>query len=186
MGLKTDEYLSSLFADSFKREVDADEAVWRSLPFFAAILGLAVAVLPSIYRSASAVTIPAWQMAVYGLLALSMLCFVTSGCWLWAVIKLRPYRYPPTDAKVLEYAAELQTFHASRKLSVEKRDDSVRDELREFMLREFALATTTNRRNNAAKARARSHVLLWIFAGFVFAFVAEATILAAQALSPTT
>ncbi|MFX6218419.1 hypothetical protein ABTF55_21720, partial [Acinetobacter baumannii] len=57
---KTDEYLSALFADSYKRELDADEAIWRSLPFFAAILGLAVAVLPSIYRSAFSVRGLGW------------------------------------------------------------------------------------------------------------------------------
>jgi hypothetical protein len=39
------EYLDSVFRESFKREEDSNEAVWRSLPFFAAILAIALSFL---------------------------------------------------------------------------------------------------------------------------------------------
>ncbi|WP_010216059.1 hypothetical protein [Sphingomonas sp. PAMC 26621] len=70
---QTDAYLAALFGDSYKRELDADEAIWRSLPFFAAILGIAVAVLPAVYRAARAVRGLEWAIGVGALLAGSLL-----------------------------------------------------------------------------------------------------------------
>jgi hypothetical protein len=183
MGSKTDEYLAALLSDSFKREVDSDEAVWRSLPFFGAMLGLAIALLPAIYRSAGAVSMLAWRIPIYLLLAASMLCFATAAGWFWAVIRTRWYRYLPTDREIVDYADALRAFHGTETPQAAQ-DEAVRDELRTFVLDELATTTTHNRRNNTAKLRARSQVLLYAMAGFLIAFLCEATILGAQAFAP--
>lgn len=39
--MSVDEYLEKLFSESFKREFDQDESIWRTLPFFATGLTLA-------------------------------------------------------------------------------------------------------------------------------------------------
>lgn len=52
VGEKTDDFLVKQFGDSLKRETDADEAVWRSLPLFLAMLGLAVSALPTVFSGA--------------------------------------------------------------------------------------------------------------------------------------
>jgi hypothetical protein len=183
MGTKTDEYLSSLLNDSFKREIDSDEAVWRSLPFFGAMLGLAIALLPAIYRSAAELADIAWRLPIYVLLGISILCFAIAAGWFWVVIRTRLYRYPSTDLEILAYGEALRGFHRARG-SAEEQDEMVRNELRAFILEEFAQTTTNNRRNNIAKLRARSQVLLFAMAGFLVAFFCEATILASQAFSP--
>lgn len=183
MGTKTDEYLASLLADSFKREVDSDEAVWRSLPFFGAMLGLAIALLPQIYRSAVGTAGLGWTIPIYALLAVSILLFAIAAGWFWAVIRPRKYRYPPPDLSILEYTQALRAFYRAEG-NDEDQDEKVRDELRAFVLHEFAHTTTHNRRNNNAKLRARSQVLLFAMAGFLVAFACEATILASQAFSP--
>jgi hypothetical protein len=182
MGRKTDEYLASLLTDSYKREVDSDEAVWRSLPFFGALLGLAVALLPQIYRSAGVATGLEWQIAIYLLLGLSLLLFLVAAAYFWQVIRPRRYRYPPPDTAIVGYAEALKLYH--RTAPSEEQDEKVRDDLRAFMLEEFAQTTTNNRGNNNARLQARSRVLLFAMAGFLIAFVAEATILSAQAFSP--
>ncbi|MEP9361057.1 hypothetical protein [Sphingomonas sp. KR3-1] len=185
MGTKTDEYLASLLSDSFKREVDADEAVWRSLPFFGAMLGLAIALLPQIYRSAAGTVELPWGALIYTLLAASIISFAISAWWFWVVIRPREYRYPPSDRAILDYTEALRAFHKGAG-SADEWDETVRNELRTFILDEFAQTTTNNRRNNNAKLRARSQVLLFAMAGFLVAFVCEATILASQAFSPVT
>lgn len=182
---KTDEYLSALFTDSYKRELDADEAIWRSLPFFAAILGLAVAVLPTIYRSAFAVRGLGWTVAVALLLVSSVACFIIAGRWFWDVIRLRTYRYPPNDVELFDYAQTLGTFYQDIGKKAVERDALVRDDLRTLMIGELADAATFNRRNNLTKARARSQVLLFVMTGFLLAFCAEATILLSEAFTPS-
>jgi hypothetical protein len=180
MGPKTGDYLSSILTDSFKREVDLDEAVWRSLPFFGAMLGLATVLAPPIYRSTVALAGSAWSVPVYMLLALSLLCFVAAARSFWEVIRLRNYRYPPMDLEVLAYAAELHAAHRRSGRPFAQQDEAVRDEVRTFILQEIATSTANNRVHNAAKLRARSQVLLFAMAGFLIAFLCEATILMAQ------
>jgi len=180
MGVKTDEYLSAIFADSFKREVEADESVWRSLPFFAAVLGLALAILPSIYRALVVVDRLGWKVAAYSLFAMALLDFGLAGYWFWQIVRLRQYRYPPYDDELLAYAQQLQAFYEDGDLTSVERDEAVREDVRQPVLRELAGATANNRRNNAAKANARSRVLLFVVVGFLLAFLCEATILSEQ------
>ncbi len=45
IGPKTAEHLERLFADAFKREVDQEENVARTLPFFATAIGTILATI---------------------------------------------------------------------------------------------------------------------------------------------
>ncbi|QDZ06559.1 hypothetical protein FPZ24_02955 [Sphingomonas panacisoli] len=182
-GTETSEYLGGIIADAFKREVDADDAVWRSLPFFAAIIGLAIAVLPAVYRTAWEISDRPWWIAAMVVFAIAILCFTISGYWFWIVIRPREYIYPPPPDQVLTYAEELAEYYRSRRMSDERRDLAVRNDLRDFMLRQLAEATANNRRNNNAKALARSQVLIFVMAGFLLAFLCEGTTLIAGAFS---
>lgn len=179
----TSEYLGAIVTDAFKREVDADDAVWRTLPFFAAIIGLAVAVLPAVYRTAWDISSKGWWIAAMILFAIAILCFAIAGYWFWIVIRPREYIYPPPPGQVLQYAEELADFYRSQRMSAGRRDIAVRNDLRDFMLQQLAEATTNNRRNNNAKALARSQVLIFVMAGFLLAFLCEGTTLAAGAFS---
>lgn len=183
---KTATLLHAHVADSFKREADADEAIWRSLPFFAAITVLGVAVLPSVFSSV-AESPTGWARIVgWGFFSCCMAAFGIAGSWFWRVIKLREYVYPPNDAAILAYAEALSHFHESDGLSSERADAATVNDVRDFVLREFANATSNNRRNNSAKAAARSRVLLWVVVGFMLAFCSEATILIGRAFSDPT
>jgi hypothetical protein len=45
LGTGTTEYLASVSADSFKRQIDLEESIWRSLPFFAAAFAFVAALV---------------------------------------------------------------------------------------------------------------------------------------------
>jgi hypothetical protein len=179
---KTDEYLASIFADSFKREIDGDEAIWRSLPFFAAIIGLAVAVLPSIFQSGVSVSLPGWQSAFYILFGLSLIAFAWAGFWFARVVRVRDYRFLPLDTEILAYADRLRGFYQRTRVSDEEADERIREDLRRFMIRELAAAAAVNRANNRIRSNARNQVLLFALIGFLFAFLSEGPILIAQVL----
>lgn len=182
VGDETAKYLHGLFSESFKREIDADEAVWRSLPFFGALIALAIAVLPAIYASTAMIGHRGWHACALTFLTLSLLSFGFAGYWFYIVIRRRQYRYPPSDETLLEFAERLVDFYASEPEPV-ARDTLVRDDLRANMLSSFAQATTNNARNNHRKAAARSQVLLFAMAGFLLAFVAEGIILVSRLVS---
>ena len=65
IGPGTEKQLTAQFDASFKREIDADEAIWRSLPFFGALLALAVTVLPTICRAAASTSGSGGRGATY-------------------------------------------------------------------------------------------------------------------------
>lgn len=184
IGAKTEEYLAGLFADSYKRELDADEAIWRSLPLFAAILGLAVAILPTVYRSAQLVADASPRAIVTIGLIVALGLFAGGARWFWAVIRPRDYRYPPTDEDIHDYAHSLAAFHADAGEDADSRDERTRNELRAFVLDQFALATTQNRSHNFARAQARTQVLLFVIAGFLMVFLCQVAILGYELTQP--
>ena len=178
MNDKTATFLHGLVADAFKREVDADEAVWRSLPLFAAAAGLAAAVLPNVYESVvDAAPAPARIVALAFLVG-SLAMFGVAGYWFWQLVKVREYVFPRSDTGLVAYAEDLKTFYVANGAEATEADEAVRDEVRDFMTAEFAAAVEINRGHNRARTRARSQVLLHVTIAFVLAFAAEVTILA--------
>jgi hypothetical protein len=173
---KTSEFLVSLAGESFKREVDLDESVWRSLPFFAAAFGLAITLLGYV---ATAISIPNLRFGVVVAdiaFGLSLVAFAWAFRWFWTVVKPMEYQYPPRDLDLLNYAEALKIFHEQSGLSGDNLDAMVADEMRLFMAKQLAAATGKNRGNNAIKVLARSQAILFLMVGFALAIVSEATI----------
>lgn len=160
MGDKTDTFLFVACSESYKRELDADESIWRTLPFFVALVGLAITVLPPTYRAAIALRLLWWRIPALGFLTLAVVAFGVAIVLFWRVIKLRDYRYPPVDTKIVDYARQLDEFYGAKRLSAAARDEATRDDLRKFLTDEFAAAVAQNRKNNTDKIAARSLVLL--------------------------
>ena len=184
MSDKTAAFLHTLVADAFKREVDADEAVWRSLPFFAALAGLGLAVLPGIYASISAAPSDFGCTGALALFATAALTFAGASYWFWQVIRPRRYETVSNEVGLMAYARSLHDLFVERGAAADAADAAVLDEIRSYVTEEVATIVEVNRSNNLARSHARSQVLLFVAIGFVLAFLAEATILSAQALSP--
>lgn len=69
-------YLERLVFDSFKRELDQDENVVRSLPFFATSIGVLVAFAGLARGALPGFSFGFWPLLVYGLLACLLLCLI--------------------------------------------------------------------------------------------------------------
>lgn len=166
-----DEYLEKLFAEAFKREVDQDEAVWRTLPFFATAFGLGSTVI-----GYAALHLPAWDVSAYPIIcyvlfAAALLTIVVAFSFLWNAVRQRAYRYPPPDVELLAHARDLHAFHLESGATAEEADREVVREMRALMIEQFARAASNNRVNNGAKQRARTAALAYLMLGFAFAFV---------------
>jgi len=185
MQSKTNEYLEKIFTDAFKRESDSDEAIWRSLPFFAAALGLAITIIGYTIERA-----PAWSwspmiVVIYVLLALMVVSFVWAFRWFWPVIKIRAYQYPPSATEISAYADALSVYHHDAETAPDQIDSSIVEDLRALMVTQLAEASTRNRENNDGKLEARSQVVLFIVIGFGLAFASEAAIFVDRLSEPS-
>lgn len=173
---KTWDYLSSVVSDSFKREVDLDESVWRTLPFFVAAFGLAITLLS--YIAAAFDRLHAgWVVALtYLLFGVSLGAFAWAFRWFWSVVSARTYQYPPSDLDLLAYAAGLTKYHKETGLQGNALDGAVAEEMKVFVSGQLAAASGLNRVNNAIKVLARSQAILFLMIGFALAIATEAVI----------
>lgn len=176
LGDDTIKYLGDLASESYKRQAELDESVWRSLPFFAATFAFVATIIG---RSAS--DVPAFAWAWYpavptALLALSVGSLAWALRWFWVVLKPREYEYPAPDADIRQYAQGTAEFHAASGLSIARSDAATLRDMRLFMIDQYGAAAATNLSHNAVKLKARPKVLLFMLLGFVLAFACEATI----------
>lgn len=172
----TIKYLSELATDSFKRQVELDESVWRSLPFFGAALALAASIIGRGSADAPPLAWSLYAILTHAALGLATLSFAWALRWFWVVVKARDYEYPSADAQVRAYAEEMTKFHRASGMSGTELDDKVVDEMRLFMIEQYGSAARTNFGHNAEKMKARSQVLLFMMIGFVLAFAYEGII----------
>lgn len=177
LGDDTIKYLGDLASDSFKRQIELDESVWRSLPFFAATFAFVATIIGK-----SATDVPHWNKSTSGKIAFVMLFLAVCSLawslrWFWVVLRPREYEYPAPDDRVKEYASGIRQFYIESGVSDSKTlDGKTLAELRLFMIDQYGNASTTNLGHNAAKLKARPKVLLFMLLGFALAFACEAII----------
>lgn len=177
LGDDTIKYLGDIASDSFKRQLELDESVWRSLPFFAATFAFVATIIGK-----SATDVPYWGESISGEIAFVMLFLAVCSLawslrWFWVVLRPREYEYPAPDDRVKEYASGIWQFYIESGISDAKTlDAKTLAELRLFMIDQYGNASTTNLGHNAVKLKARPKVLLFMLLGFALAFACEAII----------
>ncbi len=152
-------HIEQTLAESYRKEIDQEENLWRSLPFFAATLALQLAALFQVIAHLPAggawATLPA-----RALVGLSLACSLGALGVLAASILPAKFRYVSNDTALLEYTLSLI------------RDEQAIDQpglalpaLQESLARQYAAATDNNRHINDRTEKLRSVAgLLTIFA----------------------
>ena len=147
-------HLEKTLADTYRKEIDQEENVWRSLPFFAATLALQLAaVFQLIHRLPSAGTWPG--VVSEGLLALTGLLMFGALCLLAASIAPVRFEYVSPGPILLRYAEGLireEQLAQSRGL-----DDAVDATalLKRKLAHQYAVATEHNRLINKRREAMR-------------------------------
>jgi len=175
LGPEAVEYLSEIAKDAYDQQAELNESVWRSLPFFAAVLGLAVTLM-----GRAAVDLPALDVSLYGsstnaMFFLSGVSFAWAFRWLWLVLSSRDYEYPSDQAEVQIFAEQMVAYHSALGLSGPELDMRVTQELRAFRAQQLGDAARANLANNTVKLNARSQLLLFMMIGFLLAMATGTT-----------
>lgn len=182
--MKADEYLESVFKEAFKRELEVDENVARTLPFFAATLALVV----TLYGYATT-KLPTLQLGFLSLL-LHLLLITGAACLagvvysLFQAVRAREYRIPPKETEHIAWAESLKSFYAEQGMNPAAADEKVASDLRARMLVEFAEGVEHNRAANAPKLKARAQGFTLLVAALGIAFLMIAIIFTADRLAP--
>ncbi len=148
-------HIEKALSDTYRREIDQEENVWRSLPFFTATLALELTALFQIVdRLPSLQTWTGW---------LSLLLLILSGLFsLIALLLLAASVYP---AEFTYIAAEVSLLDYAERLIREEQDPvnqglddrfSAVVTLKTSLARQYAEATAHNRKINKTRERSRS------------------------------
>lgn len=165
--------LAGLAEKSFDRQVDLDESVWRSLPFFGAALALGVTILTKVADGLPSPTANLIDLVANALFWLSVGSFAWTLRWFWELLRPRDYEYPADDADVRSYAEHVTAFYASGGQGGEQLDDRVLLDLRLFLATHLGDAARANLKQNVTKLKARSQLLLFVLLGFALVILAE-------------
>ena len=181
--VKADDYLEGVFKDAFKRELEVDENVARTLPFFAATLALVV----TLYGFATT-KLPPLEWRLLSLL-LHLLLLTGAACLagvvynLFQAVRVRVYRLPPKETELVTWAEGLRTFYAEQGLTPEASDEKVSGDLKSRLILEFAEGVEHNRAANIPKLKARAQGFTLLVAALGIAFLMIAIIFSTDRLA---
>jgi hypothetical protein len=175
--MKPDEYLEKLVAAAYKQEVDQDENIARSLPFFAAALAVLATVLGFVRD-----LLPPFELSAFAVVSYSCLAFIALavGVVIWFLgdaVRPRRCAYLMDEIALRAYAKKLDEFYRGDEDALDGLEDAVVDDLRAAMIEQYAAGAMQNRANNAARVRARSYALSALVAALGFAFLLIGAIL---------
>ncbi len=169
------DYLEKTFADAYRKEIDQEENVWRSLPFFAATLALQLAGLAQIRDWIASATgtlsvAAGLLLVIAGAATLSALVFLAVSVWPadFRRVSREPAIRGYATAARQEAAAAAPTGTLSDEISAR-----ALQAVKTSLVEQYALATDSNRLVNEARAKWRTRAGLATLAS-VFAVLALA------------
>ena len=148
-------HIEKTLADSYRKEIDQEENIWRSLPFFAATLALQLAALFQVIERLPSGD--SWAaILARTLVVASMACSLGALGVLAASILPAKFRYLPKDTALLEYALGLMEDERHSGNQAQSQPFVALHALKENLARQYALATDNNRQINKRRERRRS------------------------------
>jgi hypothetical protein len=166
------ELLFEIVSTSYKEQNDLDESVWRSMPFIAALFGLAVTVIrfvpPHLDFTATWVEV-AGSFFYVG----SMISFVLAFLYFWQVAMPRYFETPAKSLALRDHASDLTNWYIAENTSDKSIDGKVADDMRRVIINQLGNATEANRPVVEKRLAARSRTILLLLAGFAFISLSE-------------
>jgi hypothetical protein len=151
----THSHIERTLADAYRKEIDQEENIWRSLPFFAATIAFQLAALfNTVERLPARTTWPG--VVALALLAIAAAATVVALAFLAASIFPSTFRYIAPEPDLLAYATGLDEDAAAAIAAGTGGAADPETILKLTLAHQYALATDHNRRINQRRARWRS------------------------------
>ncbi len=149
------EYLEKLFGDAYRKEIDQEENVWRSLPFFAATLALQLAGLAQIRDWVADARGWLFWVALALLLAtaaatLAALIFLAQSIW------PARFRYVTSEPTLQDYVEEVRATAIAGGSSQDDATLTAVAAARTVMVQQYAVSASNNRVINQRRANRRT------------------------------
>jgi hypothetical protein len=159
------EYLEKILAESYKREIDQEENVVRSLPFVAAALAVLFTIVSFIKGYIPAYSAGTYAILIYALFVSFGISVASAICFLFFAVYPRRFKYLASSQELYSYVEQLRDYYAGLGSIPEEAQKAIVEDVRIFMIEQYTLGSTRNQINNVARSAARSRA----FTGLVLA-----------------
>ena len=169
------DHIEKTLADAYRKEIDQEENIWRSLPFFAATLALELAAILQISGHLPPAGTATWWISI-GSIAVAGVASLTALGFLAGSIYPARFAYLAPGPELLEYALELDEIQRRTAASRGAEPIDALAELKEFLAHQYADAAHHNNRINRRRGLWRSIAGLATLVGIlsIIALVASA------------
>lgn len=150
------DYLETVNEAAFKREYEQGEHIMKSLPFFAAVLGIAVAILVKIYERLPEFRSGTGKTATLWLLAIAFLLFLRIVWSLVQLVRERVTLLPSNEIKMGQWADQLVAFYRSASLTESAARRAAKRDIQSRMIEEYARCAVHTRTQNDTKIGERA------------------------------
>ena len=148
------DHIERVLADAYHREIEHEENVWRTLPFFAATLALQLTALFQTVEHLPPAGTAAWRAAV-GFGIVSGATTFVALIFLAASIMPARFDYIAPEPDLLDFADRLDWERTEAGRGPEASIEPV-ETLKRELARQYALAAEHNRAINRSRAKRRS------------------------------
>ena len=151
---KTLDHIEQTLADAYRKEIDQEENIWRSLPFFAATIAFQFAAISQVLLRLPNKADGAWW-DVSAATVLAGLCILAALWFLALSISPDRFTYVSDEPLLLQYARDLDKDEADAIAAGAPAFDAL-ETLKHTMAEQYATAIHHNRSINQARAYRRS------------------------------
>jgi len=170
--MEGDEYLEKIAAESYAREIDQEENVYRTLPFAAAVLAIIFAFMAAIRSDLPTGLNDRFSILVWTMLILFWVVIAVALGFLWAAIAAEPLLYLSPPSELREYMTDLRDYYTRSGTPPNQIEPQVVEDMRALVIEQYAYGVTHNQRINARRLRARSRAFLSLIAALLVALEA--------------
>jgi hypothetical protein len=167
----------------YERELEDHESIWRSLPLFAVLAGLAGTFVNFLVGKAPPIQLDWWPAVVWALIVSNVGVYGWGIRYLVPIVRRRFHRYIADDDQVREFSNGLVEYHLARGLTQAEADAAAALETRDYLIAELAKSSSQIQKLNQIKASSRAQALFWLFVGFIFSIGLSVLIIGSAALS---
>lgn len=172
------DHLEKTFADAYRKEIDQEENVWRSLPFFAATLALQLAGIAQVRDWIEGVGGP-MLLAATGLLIAAGLATFAAITFLALSVWPADFQYVGREPLFRDYAEDVRASAEAEAAEDETEEQVVERALRTVkaaLVEQYATAVDNNRVINQRRARWRTRAGLATIASVLMVLVLVALV----------
>ncbi len=148
------DHIEKTLADAYRKEIDQEENVWRSLPFFAATISFQIAALSQVLLHLPQTSTGAWWDAIIALV-LGAVLIAVAVVFLAGSIAPASFSYVSDEPALLDYARGLDQDEQDA-LAANLSPIDALGALKSTLADQYAIATHHNRQINQRRAFRRS------------------------------